>query len=523
LLDAIIVGSGPAGTSAAYALGGKKVLVLDVGYKPIRSPELEENIYRLRQNQPDLFESLIGERFEGLHNISRRTINLKLKSPFMSCVAKNQEELSPVSSLSFNPLMSFAQGGLANAWGAGVYRFNERDLDGFPISTEDLEPFYEELTAHIGICGKTDDLEPYFGNGNGLLPPMRLSKFAADLLERYAANASYFHRRNIYVGYPRLAVLTENHRNRRSYRYHAMEFYNPLDPAVYNPAYTLNELIQGQLIQYKTPYLAIRFKERDEHVEVVARDLDRCVEERFSARTLLIAAGTLNTTKLVLQSNDDAQSKLPILDNQISCVPLFRWDRIGAPLEIDQSSLGQLNIIYEGPPRYETLQATLFGSIGPLRSDILFDLPFSLSANLALTKYIAPAMGVLMVFYPGRLAQSNYIKLNQKRELEVSYHGESLGHVEKRMLKAFRKIGYFGAASLCKYPPMGSGVHYAGTLPMKDRPEKYQTDKDGRLFDTRRVYIADGACFPALPAKNLTFTIMANAMRIAKRIRGTLD
>ena len=83
--------------------------MLDVGYKPIRSPELEENIYRLRQNQPDLFESLIGERFEGLHNISRRTTNLKLKSPFMSCVAKNQEELSPVSSLSFNPLMSFAQ------------------------------------------------------------------------------------------------------------------------------------------------------------------------------------------------------------------------------------------------------------------------------------------------------------------------------------------------------------------------------------------------------------------------------
>ena len=65
-----------------------------------------------------------------------------------------------------------------------MYRFNERDLDGFPISTEDLEPFYEELTAHIGICGKTDDLEPYFGNSKGLLPPMRVSKFAADLLER---------------------------------------------------------------------------------------------------------------------------------------------------------------------------------------------------------------------------------------------------------------------------------------------------------------------------------------------------
>ena len=31
------------------------------------------------------------------------------------------------------------------------------------------------------------------------------------------------------------------------------------------------------------------------------------------------------------------------------------------------------------------------------------------------------------------------------------------------------------------------------------------------------AWIADGACFPTLPAKNLTFTLMANATRIAER------
>jgi choline dehydrogenase-like flavoprotein len=41
---------------------------------------------------------------------------------------------------------------------------------------------------------------------------------------------------------------------------------------------------------------------------------------------------------------------------------------------------------------------------------------------------------------------------------------------------------------------------------------------DGRLFGTRLVFVADGACFAALPAKNLTFTIMANAMRIATKL-----
>jgi choline dehydrogenase-like flavoprotein len=66
---------------------------------------------------------------------------------------------------------------------------------------------------------------------------------------------------------------------------------------------------------------------------------------------------------------------------------------------------------------------------------------------------------------------------------------------------------------------MGSSIHYAGTLPMKKDPGRYETDVDGRLSGTKHVYVADGACFSALPAKNLTLTIMANAMRIATRLR----
>ncbi len=51
---------------------------------------------------------------------------------------------------------------------------------------------------------------------------------------------------------------------------------------------------------------------------------------------------------------------------------------------------------------------------------------------------------------------------------------------------------------------------------MRETPARYQTDSSGLLFGTRRVYIVDGACFSRLPAKNLTFTIMANALRIGR-------
>jgi choline dehydrogenase-like flavoprotein len=44
----------------------------------------------------------------------------------------------------------------------------------------------------------------------------------------------------------------------------------------------------------------------------------------------------------------------------------------------------------------------------------------------------------------------------------------------------------------------------------------WTTRPDGSSRDFRNLHIADGATFPALPAKNLTFTLMANAVRIAR-------
>ena len=39
-------------------------------------------------------------------------------------------------------------------------------------------------------------------------------------------------------------------------------------------------------------------------------------------------------------------------------------------------------------------------------------------------------------------------------------------------------------------------------------------DLDGRLRASRSVYLADGSVFPWLPAKGLTFTLMAHANRV---------
>ena len=66
--------------------------------------------------------------------------------------------------------------------------------------------------------------------------------------------------------------------------------------------------------------------------------------------------------------------------------------------------------------------------------------------------------------------------------------------------------------------PQGASVHYSGTLPLSREPVEHTCALTGRSHDFENLCLVDGASFPFLPAKNLTFTLMANAVRVAEGI-----
>jgi choline dehydrogenase-like flavoprotein len=516
--DAIVVGSGPAAAFAAVGLCGRRVLMLDVGFDARASDDLRGNLYHLRQQRTDLFEPLIGNEFESLHNLHQKPISPKLKSPRMSYVVRDADRLTPVAGESFGGVISLARGGLANAWGAGVFRFTARDLAGFPISAGDLAPCFDEVTARIGVSGvNDDDLEPHFGRDERLQPPIRLSSVFGDLLGRYERRKELFAREGIAIGRSRLAVLTEPHNRRTPYSYDNLEFFRPHDPAIYTPAYTVAELIACGAIEYRDRRLVLRYQERDGTVEVHSRNIDSGSIEVSRARALCLAAGALNTTRIVLSSNGDCQSRLPLLDNPMACIPLIELTRVGCALEPRDTSLAQLNLVAEDQDG-GLAQASLYGTTGPLRSDFLFELPWSAQANRAWAKYVLPATAFLMLFYRREPDSRSGVSLKPSGELQVEFAPEPAHRLEEVLIRLFRRIGFYSHRALIQRPPMGSALHFAGSLPMCTNPGRYQTGPDGKLAGTSRVYVVDGACLSRLPAKNATLTIMANALRIGRRV-----
>ena len=521
MYDAIIVGTGASAAAAALELQDRNLLILDVALKAEKDIELKGNIFDLRKNDADQQDYLIGKEFESLVNIdSTDLVSVKLKAPYVSHVIKNRSAYYNIKTNNFCPYISFAYGGLANAWGAGAYIYTDYDLKDFPLKNADLQPFYDKLTRHIGISGKDDDLTPFFGSSKHLQKELDLGNNARDIYRSYERRKRFFRKKGMTMGRSRLTVLTEEKEGRRPCNYENTGYFSCNIPYVYAPTITFNQLKTKPNICLKEGFFVENFAEEKNGITVTTQELKTGKRVVFKGKKLLLAAGTIGTGKIVLSSFKDTETKLPLLDNPFTVTPFVNLRNIGTKIDRTGYEGVQINMIYEGPRYPRRVQGSISSYISPLRADVFFDFPFAIKGNIACSRRLLPALTVLLLFYPDFPKKNNYIKLEDKNTLYINYTDvEEYGAVEKHIMRSFFGSGFFSAPFLIKYQPPGSSIHYAGTIPMGREERKYFVDRDCRMNNTANVYIIDGSVFPVLPAKNLTFTIMANAMRAAHKIK----
>jgi len=514
--DVIIVGSGASGVAAALELShlGIRPLILDVGHQGDAAPGLDRNFYDYRRKN-DVFDMMIGRDNEGLSNLITGTeVPVKLTAPCSRYVTRDSRQIGPVHETNFNAVQSFARGGLANAWGAGLYRFVAEDMIDFPIDAAELDPYFDRLTEHIGIAGASDDLTRYFGPVEGLIEPLPLSRNISNFYSRYRQRKKA--RDDIRIGRARIAVRTTSTTDQPRYQHHGLEFFQE-DRSLYSPRYSLETLIKNGSVEVEDGVVVSTWSERDDYVVVSARDLSTNEIREYSCKTLLLAAGAINTTKIVLASAGDFESTLPLLENPALQFPLVLPRAIGQRLDTEAFGLVQLNLVWDSETFGQRVQGSIMEITAPSRAEFFGSFPFSARANLGLIRQMLPGMLVMQLFFPGETLDPAALSLKADGSLAITGAPNTLEFRHLAPLMRFlRRLGTLTLPQLGVRVPTGHAVHYTSTLPMKSDPRQYQCYPNGRLFGSRSVYIADSAGFTSLPAKNMSFGMMANAMRIAR-------
>ena len=216
--DYIVVGSGPCGAHAAQTLteAKKNVVLLDVGftddvYKKIIPDNDFENI---RKNDPLQHRYFLGDTYESIPLKELKT-GAQL-TPSRKHLMRDIEKYIPLSSDTFHPMESLAYGGLGAGWGLGCYTYSDKEIVKTGLDIDTIKKGYEVITKRIGISCGNDDVLPYtMADIKNTLPPLKMDNAAELLYKRYLQNKDKLSQKHVYIGNPSMALLSEDHQNRK--------------------------------------------------------------------------------------------------------------------------------------------------------------------------------------------------------------------------------------------------------------------------------------------------------------------
>jgi hypothetical protein len=527
----LVIGSGASAVHFALTAlqKGWHVTMLDVGHPRPDAVQPDHSFVQLKQRLGDPASYFLGRSFEGVLYPGGR-------EEYYGFPPNKHYVFAPVPQLRFEargfaPLWSFGRGGLAEAWTGGVYPFNDDELADFPFGYSDIEPYYSIVAKRIGISGVADDLAHFMPVHEHLQEPLALDEHSRRLLHAYEARRTFFQGKlRCYLGRSRSATLSRSLDDRPACGYLGRCLWGCPTESLYTPAVTLRQCQRFDTFTYLPGrYVShFRFDTGGRIRSVVADDLTSGCPEEIEVERLVLAAGTLSSSKIILESvyrdSGEIVRLRGLMDNRQILMPFVNLAMIGRPYNPDSYQYHQLAIALEGATPKDYVHALITTLKTALIHPIVQSVPFDLRTSLTLFRNVHAALGLVNINFSDTRRPDNLVTLEVEARtgasrLAISYgppEGElqAMRLARRRMARALRALGCVVPPGMAHQRPMGASVHYSGTVPMRDDGGAWTTSAQCRSREFENLFIVDGTTFPFLPAKNLTFTLMANAARV---------
>lgn len=507
--------------------------MLDVG-NPKPSPVNPlDGLSDLKEHLEDPVEYFLGKEFQSV-------IYPGLDGEYYGFPPSKQYVFSSVpqyrwKATGFSPLASFASGGLAEAWTGGVYPFNEEDLASFPFSYEEIAPSYSEVARRIGVSGVQDDLEKIMPIHQHLRPPLDLDEHSSNLLRKYEQKKEVFnHQLHCLMGRARLATLTKDFGERKACGYLGRCLWGCPQGSFYTPSLTLTVCQQYEAFHYVPNQFVRHFKvsNKNKVSHVITQNLNTHAVEEVETEVLVLAAGALATSRIFLEALRVQTGKVlelsGLMDNQQILVPFVNWDLIGKPFLNESYQYHQIALGIQSQDPTHAIHGLITTLKSALVHPLIHRMPCDLRSAVFLFRNLHAALGLVNVNLSDVRRVGNILTLGTDERtkesiLHIHYAPDSKHHARisqaiKVVKKVLRTLGCFVPPGMVHVRPMGASVHYAGTIPMSRDPRPLTVSPDCQSHDFDNLYIVDGSTFPFLPAKNITFSLMANAVRVANNV-----
>jgi choline dehydrogenase-like flavoprotein len=514
--EVAVVGSGPAALAAAWNLisHGVKPTILDCGDTMPESASAA--VEELRRSHGKWRDDLLKAVTIYPEKNSRGGVPKKLV--FGSDFLHGKDRVhSPIINHSFvDP--TFAKGGFTVGWGGAMLPIHELDMSSWPVARTDLQDGFREILSRIPFCGADDCLGEEFPPYVGQPHVIETSDQVADVLKRLSG----LRRPNQFVsGRARVAI------DKQACRHCGLCLTGCPFGAIQTFDAFFDGLIREGLVLYRQGVVVTRLEEKDGsvHVHAVRRNGNKIAPMRFER--VFLAAGAINSTRIVLESQGRYDIDVEMLDSQKFAVPIL------VPVA-DDTSLRERNTLpsifvdarLDGLEQHWThLQVSPFSDFAQQQIEKRLKI-----CGLNFHHLAMPLTRKMMIGWGG--VHSDYSGRFKLKMLRAHKDGRPVLKIESRQgakVKANVKAAIRGLSRLMRAKgvlmvgmgamigPPGSGFHFGGSLPMSAKPRLWnECDSQGKLEGWEKIHVIDSSVLPTIPATTMVLTIMANAWRIVE-------
>jgi choline dehydrogenase-like flavoprotein len=515
--DVIVIGSGPGGASLAHRLAatGKRILMLERGdYLP------------------------------------RSRSNWDSETVFVDATYQTKETWYGGDGSAFHPGLHYYVGGNSKVYGGALFRLRERDFgelphkDGispaWPLGYDVFEPYYMQAEALYHVHGQRgeDPTEPW-SSAPYAYPPVKHEP-------RIQALDGILRRQGLHPFHLPLGIKLDQNPDGSATTYSPCIRCDAFDgfPCAINakadaqvicvdparaayPNFTL--LTNAYVIRLETDAAGRGVKRIH-----VTRNGEF---EDYSADIVVVACGALSSALLLLRSQSDAHPNgLANGSGQVGCNYMrHNMSIVMALLKEPNSTVFQKTLAvsdyyfgsndWDYPLGLIQMCATshgdqIRGEAVPDYLSWLPDMPFEKMAEHSIDFWLQSedlprpenrirydGDRVVLDIQEGNMEAAGRLRAKLKDLLEPMSAWPHL--IERRL--------YLG-----KDVPIGGTAHQAGTCRFGTDPASSVLDLDYKAHELDNLYIADASFFPSIGAVNPTLTIIANALRVADRIKERL-
>lgn len=454
--DVVIVGSGPAGVHAAYPLvkAGLHVAIIDGGLDSNKQDE-----------RPTFLESNISNTSNAYDLLRKSSYVFNKTYQFL----KIKSEIEIIQSL--------AKGGLSEVWHGICDFFSEDELKQIGLPAAKIIKEYEEIAKRIKLTTET----------------------SLDLHSRLILDAA------------------KNKTHLKSTVYSVPLAY------VHSTSPFIENLKQHKNFTYIPNQLVTHIQDKTENVQVKSFSINTLKKSTITSKYVILAAGSINTTRILIRSLNLFDYKTTFLTKSHHIAVCLHPRMLFKKNNVEKAPMGQIVISSK-----ETQQGlrTFFIQLYRFSPSAIYKavkyIPLPKLVSLKLLSFIAPLLVLADIRFPALESKSKFSLLRKKKDediLEISFQEsetELISHKNelKKIAKQLKSLGLFPVKTVSDY----TTAHYAGGVPFTDISGKLSTDKNGKLHQASRIYVADSSTWRSLPAKPPTLTIMANASWVGKNV-----